>query len=617
MATITTTTADGGVRTDTCSSAIARNTSSLVYSVTKTTDSGFHFNTIPTYSVTSSNFNVVVSDQVFNSDNQLTSVKFSFFYSIIDNDVAASAGERITFDEPSVSADRSQVQHIRNVFFLGMAFNENGSLKSSESSATLRVTGTENATYKLKIENSIGLTYDFSNDTFTRSLTFSNEQKIETNKTQVLLGRQPGVNSHIILIPEHFSTNIIQNTYTITVTPTGSTKSNIEGTSSEPLTFVESQLGLVSFNFNVAESTYGITAASSQIKSISNKTALSNLSIFNPSDFPTLNADNNGYFSYSQALSYSSTTTTNIAVAGGRNITLDSTTAALKLRVGDSVTGTNIAEGTTITALDPAGTSSITISTDIVSYPLADETTLTFGRVIGLTRHPLASDIRTTSPITASSGIVSPINYSVSSQTTSSQAVELTDSSASDDLVVGMLAQSSSIIGFPKILGTSGGTVFLTTEQSLPANEEIQFSVSGAKIEVETINVTGAGTTSPKLNVIGYVEKLGLENVVAEIVLSNFLDDATYGTVVANAGTATCTLGGGVKISPLTEPQTISNITISEITSSGSGTTVLSSDKKQIKYLAPSSGTSDTISYKVTDGVSTSAAANIVITLTP
>ena len=180
-----------------------------------------------------------------------------------------------------------------------------------------------------------------------------------------------------------------------------------------------------------------------------------------------------------------------------------------------------------------------------------------------------------------------------------------------------MLAQSSSIVGFPKILGTSGGTVFLTTEQSLPANEVIQFSVSGAQIKIENINVTGAGTASPKLNVIGYVEKLGIDNVVAEVVLSNFLDDATYGAVVANAGTATCTLSGGVKISPLTEPQTLSNITISEITSSGSGTTVLSSDKTQIKYLAPSSGTSDTISYKVTDGVSTSAAANIVITLTP
>ena len=154
-------------------------------------------------------------------------------------------------------------------------------------------------------------------------------------------------------------------------------------------------------------------------------------------------------------------------------------------------------------------------------------------------------------------------------------------------------------------------------DRSLPENEIIQFSVSGVKVEIKTINVTAAGTASPKLNVIGYVERLGVENVVAEVVLSNFLDDATYGTVVASAGTATCALSGGVKISPLTEPQTLSNITISEITSSGSGTTVLSSDKTQIKYLAPSSGTSDTISYKVTDGVSTSAAANIVITLTP
>tara|TARA_R110002020_G_scaffold91063_4_gene221383 strand:- start:158 stop:2008 length:1851 start_codon:yes stop_codon:yes gene_type:complete len=616
MATITTTT-DGSVRTDTCSSAIARNTSSLVYSVTKTTDSGFHFNTIPTYSVTSSNFNVVVSDQVFNSDNQLTGVKFSFFYSITDTDVVVSAGEKITFDEPSVSADRSQVQYIRNAFFLSKDFNQNGSLKSSESSATLRVTGAENATYKLKIENSIGLTYDFSNDTFTRSLTFSSEQKIETNKTQTLLGRQPGANNHAILIPEHFSTNTIENIYTITVTPTGSTKSNVEGTSSEPLTFTNSQLGLVSFNFNVAESTYGIAAASSQIKSISNKTAFSNLSTFNPSDFPTLNANNNCYFSYSQALSYSSTTTTDTAVAGGRNITLDSTTAALKLRVGDSVTGTNIAEGTTITALDPAGTSSITISTDIVSYPLVDETTLTFGRVVGVTRQPTGSDIRTTSPITTNNGIRSSIECFTSRQIVNSKIIELIDNSAIDNLVVGMLAQSNNIIGFPKIENISGRTVFLTTAQSLPENEIIQFSVSGVKVEIQTINVTGAGTASPKLNVIGYVERLGVENVVAEVVLSNFLDDATYGTVVASAGTATCALSGGVKISPLTEPQTLSNITISEITSSGSGTTALSSDKTQIKYLAPSSGTSDTISYKVTDGVSTSAAANIVITLTP
>lgn len=616
MATITTTT-DGSVRTDTCSSAIARNTSSLVYSVTKTTDSGFHFNTMPTYSVTSSNFNVVVSDQVFNSDNQLTSVKFSFFYNIADADVAASAGERITFDEPSVSADRSQVQYIRNAFFLSKDFNQNGSLKSSESSATLRVTGAENATYKLKIENSIGLTYDFSNDTFTRSLTFSSEQKIETNKAQALLGRQPGVNNHAVLIPEHFSINTIENIYTVTVTPTGSTKSNVEGTSSEPLTFTSSQFGLVSLNFNVTESTYGVVAASSQVKSIANKTALSNLSTFNPSDFPTLNSDNNGYFSYSQALSYSSTTTTNTAVAGGTNVTLDHTTASLKLRVGDSVTGTNIAEGTVISALNPTSAYDITISESIPSYPLADETTLTFGRVVGITRQPVSSDIRVTSPITTYNGIRSFEEYFTSSQTISSKIIELTDSYASDDLVVGMLAQSNNIIGFPKIENISGGTVILTTAQSLPENESIQFSVSGARIEVQTINVTGAGTASPKLNITGYVEKLGIENVVAEVVLSNFLDDATYGTVVANAGTATCALSGSVKISPLTEPQTLSNITISEITSSGSGTTVLSSDKTQIKYLAPSSGTSDTISYKVTDGVSTSAAANIVITLTP
>jgi hypothetical protein len=135
---------------------------------------------------------------------------------------------------------------------------------------------------------------------------------------------------------------------------------------------------------------------------------------------------------------------------------------------------------------------------------------------------------------------------------------------------------------------------------------------------VEEISVTGAGTASPKLNVTGYVERVGIENVTAEVVLSNFLDDATYGAVVASAGTATCTLGGSIKIYPLTEPQTLSNITISEITSSGSGTTVLAGDSKSIKYLAPSTGTSDTISYKVTDGVTTSSsAANIVITLTP
>jgi len=304
-------------------------------------------------------------------------------------------------------------------------------------------------------------------------------------------------------------------------------------------------------------------------------------------------------------------------MAGGTNIALDHTTASLKLRVGDTVTGTNIAEGTVISALNPSNAYDITISESIPSYPLADATSLTFTRTVGITRQPVSSDIRVTSPITTYNGIRSFEEYFTSSQTISSKIIELTDSYASDDLVVGMLAQSNNIIGFPKIENISGGTVLLTTAQSLPENESIQFSVSGARIEVQTINVTGAGTASPKLNITGYVEKLGVENVVAEVVLSNFLDDATYGAVVANAGTATCALSGGVKISPLTEPQTLSNITISEITSSGSGTTVLSSDKTQIKYLAPSSGTSDTISYKVTDGVSTSAAANIVITLTP
>jgi hypothetical protein len=618
MATVTTTETSATLIKDTCSALIPNNESTLVYSVQLPADSGYHFNSIPSYNITSTNWTVIAKDHAYNSDNQLNSITYDFYYNISDGDVAASQGERITFDEFSLSQDRTSVVYISGGSFDIKSVESPMLLSSSESTTIFSVRGTSGCTYRLTISDPLELTYDFSTNTFTRSLTDSGEYSIGAALEQRMAGGLPGMNRHSVNIPEHFPNSSTENTYTVKITPTGSTKSNASGTSTDPIEVKMIQLGTVDFSFTVAESTYGITPASSAIKSITGAKAGLSLSTFNPTEFPTLNAINNGYFSYSQVLSYSSTSTTNLAVAGGTNIALDHTTASLKLRVGDTVTGTNIAEGTVISALNPTNAYDITISESIPSYPLADATSLTFTRTVGITRQPTISDVRMTSPVSTYNGVRDVLRYTTSGSITNSKLMELEDTTASIYLSAGMLVQGNNIFGFPKIESISNGSVVLSTAQSIPEGSEILFSTANAKLHVEEISVTGAGTASPKLNVTGYVERVGIENVTAEVVLSNFLDDATYGAVVASAGTATCTLGGSIKIYPLTEPQTLSNITISEITSSGSGTTVLAGDSKSIKYLAPSTGTSDTISYKVTDGVTTSSsAANIVITLTP
>tara|TARA_R100001463_G_scaffold122739_2_gene179304 strand:+ start:5295 stop:7520 length:2226 start_codon:yes stop_codon:yes gene_type:complete len=606
----------GDITTNTCYLDVENNTTTTVAAFTYTAASGYHLVSVPTFTINSSDitkWSSTASDQTYNSDNQLTSIKYSFDYSIENVSIPLSSGESLIFDAPELEADRDPCTRISSVYYSGFA-NES-TLPNTSNFITLNVYGNENATYTIRIENDLGLFYNFETDAFAREGSpYSAEQTIYSPSKQIALGRNLNYNTHSIVIPEGFPEQGSSSFFTTTVTPTGSTKSNsCSGT--EPYVVRLNKFGEVDYTIVTAASTYGVNGASTSVKSVLNKVPLSTLSIFNPVDNPSLDATNNGYFSYSQVLSHSSTSTTNLAVAGGTNVALDHTTASLKLRVGDAVTGTNIAEGTVISALNPTNDYDITISASIPSYPLADETSLTFTRTVGISRQPTVDDIRTTSPITTYKNLY---DHAIHTVTASSSGTIVTIKSDDvSDLAIGMLVQGDNIIGHPTIVSFSANSIVLSTSQSLNAGDALSFSVAGSKIWIEDINVTGAGTANCKLNIDGYIEKMGNVDVAAEIVLSNFV--TVYAAPTITATTATVALGSSVKIYPLlTDTSTIASLEISEITSSGSGTTSLSSDKQSIKYLAPATGTTDTISYKISDGISAeSSAANIVITLTP
>jgi hypothetical protein len=127
------------------------------------------------------------------------------------------------------------------------------------------------------------------------------------------------------------------------------------------------------------------------------------------------------------------------------------------------------------------------------------------------------------------------------------------------------------------------------------------------------ISITGAGTTDCKLNVEGYVNKVGNADVVSTLVLQNFI--TSYVRPVATAQAVDCPLGGSVKVYPLATSHT-GVLTIAE-TGGRSESATISDDGSYLLYLAPTSGSTETITYKVNDGINTSAAsANIVVTLT-
>ena len=167
------------------------------------------------------------------------------------------------------------------------------------------------------------------------------------------------------------------------------------------------------------------------------------------------------------------------------------------------------------------------------------------------------------------------------------------------------------------VSGGGSQNLVLSSLQTLPSAESLEFSNAMSDYEIVDINVTGAGTTDCKLNVEGHVNRVGHADIVESLVLQNFI--TSYVKPVATAQAIDCPLGGSVKVYPLGTGHT-GVLTIVDVLGSGRSATdsaTVSDDGSYLLYLAPTSGSTETITYKVNDGINTStASANIVVTLT-
>ena len=604
----------GDITTNTCFLDIQQNTTALVAAFTYTAASGYHLTSTPAFTINSSDqtkWSSVLSDQVYNSDNQLTSLKYSFHYSIQDTTIPLTSGESLIFEAPVLELDRVPCVKISSAYYNG--FSNDSELLSGTNFLTLNVYGDENATYTIKIQDNLGLTYNFETDVFTREGSpFSPVQTIFSPSKQIILGRNAGYNQHTIIFPESFPEEATDILFTTTITPTGSTKIKA-CESTEPIVIRLNKFGEVDYVLTTGVGNFGVIAANNSIKSVLNKRPLSDLTTFVPSQFPNLNTDNNGYFTYSQVLGY--TVNGTVASHGSTTATtvgLTATTSSLKLQVGDKVTGTNVPTNAVISSHEE---SSIVLS---IAPSATISGTLTFVRTVGISRKPTETDVKSSSPISNQTALINYPEYSVTRSTTSSKTVVVNDPSGGDfsNLTVGMLIQGANIAGYPTLTSFSKGVINMSTNQSLDAGDVLNFSVAGSKLFIENISVTGAGTSNCKLNVDGYIEKMGNVDVAAEIVLSNFI--VAYVAPTITATTATTAVGNTIEIFPLeSDTSTNDGLTITEITSSGNGSAKVHPNGRSIKYKAPTTGTSDTISYKISDGISAeSSAANIVITLT-
>lgn len=601
-----------GVSTTTGSLNIDNNTTALLYTMRFLADAGYHYSETPSYTVnssTSQNWSVTTSNQAYNSYGQLKDITFSFYYSMGEEDIPITLGEQVTFADRVIAADLVKYNSISGVYYTG--YKNESILPAKTLNVVLNVTGTEGSTYEVKIEDSNGLTYDFVNETFSRQLNVLAGQQIKTKQASVLAGQTQNNSQYTIVLPSFFEGEAYDYNFTTTVTPTGTTKTSTSG-STEPLVVKLNQFGDIDFALTIAAASDGTYASDASIKSILNSKPLKSLSTFNPVDFPELSSKSNGYFTHSTNLQYGVVANTSAATTSGRVLTFGVTTSSLKLRVGDIITGGTITnETTTIASL---GTNTVTMSADAASYPIVIDTSINFKRVVGISRQPNINDIKATAPIVSYYGLTQSISCIVNS--VNNTIVTLSD--ISENIAVGMLVEGSNIIGFPTVTSVAGNNIILSKKQNLSKGDSLSFSIAGSSITIESINVTGINTTLPKLNVSGYVERVGIADVTAEVVLDNFVEPFVANALTAVATTATCFLGGSVVITPLSaNSSSTGELTIASIPSSGNGTTSLSTDSKSIKYKAPTVGTTDTITYTINDGISTSAAANIVITLTP
>ena len=581
-----------------------------------------HLNSVPSYRLSSSDsskWSIIELLSSHNSDNQLTSITYSISYNMGSSNIDASLGESIIWSIPTAVADRTSTVNINSAYYTG--YKNESILPADDTNLQLNVVGSEDASYFVKVEDTNGLTYDFTSNTFTRELTSSSEQFIYSKQQQVLLGQNENSNSHTISFPAYFKETSYDFFFTTTITPSASTYTDVAGTSTDPHVITLRQFGEVDYLLSVGTSTYGVSVASATIKSITDKIPLSMLPSFVPADFPRRSTVNNGYFSSSQTLGYTITgvvgsnyTTGNLTMAAGNGY------VDKKIEVGDTVTHANMPAGVTVTHVD--------VGDNVLVYTLSNHAdtitqidagqTLTFTRTVGISRQPLATDLLNATPL--GSGIA-PFYYDFNTIKAVRNSTLVTvgrEQASINNISINMLVEGDNIIGYPKVVSYSNGVVELSQAQTIPLGETLTFS-AGRSLDISKLEVTGAGTAACKLVIEGSVLRMGHVDSRDQLFLSNFI--TTYAAPTIVAATATCPLNSSITIRPLsgctthTGNLTIEAVGFSEVKVPNA---VISGDKQSILYVAPKSGSSETITYTISDGVSaTTSSADIVVTLTP
>mgnify|MGYP000067677849 FL=1 len=537
---------------------------------------------------------------------QIIYYRIDFYYEIGDSAVPLSEGNYIiattvapiAFTTPAVSIDKVRYSGYKN----------QGILPSRDIDLLLGVSGSPGATYDILVQDDNGLSYDFTLNTFTRSLTKLSEQTINLGSPTIATTQ----NSHSITVPAYNEKAALSKFITTTVTPTGNTKTTADGVSTDPYVITLNQFGEVDSTIAVTPATDGVTATTATLLSFQNKTPLSYPTIFNPTDFPLLSTANNSYFNISTPLSYTITDT--VASGGAFSgtamvMTTDHTTK--KVVVGDTVTGTNIASATVVSAVN--------VDSNLKAYTLSKSptgevaagATITFTRNVGISRQPLTSDFLSNLGLYKIGGEA---EHQVTQATVNSLTVQVFDDDGDyASIVNGQTVQGQSIIGYPTVVSGGGANnLVLSTVQTLPSGEQLTFSNAMSGYDILDISVTGAGTTDCKLNVEGHINRVGHADVDENLILQNFI--TSYVAPVATAQAVDCPLGGSVKVFPVAASHT-SVLTIAAVGGRSSSATI-SDDGSYLLYLAPTTGTAETITYTVNDGINTSAAANIVVTLT-
>ena len=615
----------------------------------------------------------------------LRSIVYDLFFEMDDIPVTTDIGNRIIWHVPTPVEDPVYRTCIYNVNY--DSYKDNDIIESKNQNLVLNVFGKENSTYNIKIENANGFSYDFDTNTFTSSLTISSEQTIlsksrallEDNKYPSILStrayKEGNSNQHIISIPGFKREIAYTNFYKTTVTPTGSTTTSADSTDQTPYVITLHQLGEVDVSVVVSGTSEASSVAASvnvpnvTIKTMSNLPALSFLqkietdNVYN--NFPVnsyygikANVQRNGYFTTSQVLSYTITDTVDGAFSG-TTMVVDNGRGVSKIQVGDTIvdsTNGRIAAGTTIAAtfLDAGATGGVTASdkhytlSAAPSSEVADASVITFTRTVGISRQPQATDfsIIGTDTFTNGVGIVEPSDYGASGSQTygvahvvkedvsNSNIVKLAQDDDTDfsGIVFGMTIESRDysqadckVVNTPSV-GTDG-VVILDKNVTLLKDQEVYFTADGLQVEISELEVTGAGTATPKLNITGCIKRASSVNTITSLVLSNFItayNNPTAAAFPTSPEVFNVSFGDAVEIDPRTVcTGHTGELTISSASVTGSkGATLqdfvtIINDGQAISYIAPQTGTvgaTSSITYAVSDGINTSSNATITVT---